>query len=238
MAIKSVFLFTPWREMKSLSPALLYNPDIFIIFFCLYCQLFQRFNIIFVILYACTFHLYTLTDKDSGTEIFPASTPSLVVSKEKIPWTRSTWRNHSLLQTPQRELSGCCCIPGQRSGTKAHWGCGTAHRRSVESRSSLLLVPATHTDCKKARPVQRVQSQRKAIANRTGKHHRNAIHVEEIMHDRADDLGLQCNMNHNLFLIIGSIPSFPSISIFAYSYCLYCYFHLLKSECMIFKDQN
>lgn len=146
--------------MESLSSAPPYNSYVFL-FSCLYFQYFQKF------IFFCPIHWPHSSSScphwpgELHSEVFPASTCSSVVSKEKIPWTRGTWSNHSLSQIPQRESSGCCHIPGWCSGTEARWGCGTAHKQSVESRSALPSGPAAHTDCRKSKPDQGVQSWRK-----------------------------------------------------------------------------
>lgn len=179
IAINSFFPFTPWMEMGSLYLAPLYNSYVF---------LFPAY--IFSIsssFFFCPIHWPHSSSScphwqgNLHSEVFPTSTSSSVVSKEKIPWTRGTWRNHSLSRIPQRESSGYCHIPGRCSGTEARWGCGTARKQSVESRSALLSGPAAHTDCKKSKPDQRVQSWRKVRANTRKKYYRNVMCVKEDM---------------------------------------------------------
>lgn len=95
MAIKSFFLFTVWRW--KVFPQL----PIRLSFSCLYCQPFQQF--IFFHPIPCL-HSSSSCPHWQGelhSEVFPTSTPSSVVSEDKIPWTRSTWRNHSLSRVPQ-----------------------------------------------------------------------------------------------------------------------------------------
>jgi len=124
----------------------------------------------YVIFHDCTLYVLAIIDNDSGTQEYFQQCSQ----KKKIPWTRSTWSNHFLSRTPQRELSVYCCIPEQHSETEAHWDSEIAHKQSVESCSAPQLAPAAHIDCKRMRTDQ---SWRKA--NKRGKYHRNIIHVKE-----------------------------------------------------------
>lgn len=175
IAIKSFFLVSLWMEMESCSPASPLEPMCFLSILSALPGTYIVSSYSLPILFIFCLHWQA----ELHLEAFPASTLFSVVSKEKIPWTRSTGRNHSLSLVSQKGYSAYCHIPGQCSETEAHWGCGTAHKQSVESRSALPSGPVAHTDCKKVKPDQKVQSWRKVRANRRGKYHRNAIRVNK-----------------------------------------------------------
>lgn len=99
MAIRSFFLFTPWMEMESLSPESTTHMSFF---FLSILSAFPAVYLFFILFCPQSSSSCAHWQVELHSEVFPASTLSSVVSKEKIPWTRSTWRNHSLSRVPQR----------------------------------------------------------------------------------------------------------------------------------------